>query len=43
MGFAQDMSRMAAPFRGLAQALCNRAPRMRRRTHSAGDGFTQAV
>jgi AcrR family transcriptional regulator len=31
LGFAEDARRLAAPFRSLAQAICERAPRMRRR------------
>ena len=31
LGFAEDVRRMTAPLRSLAQAICERAPRMRRR------------
>lgn len=31
LGFAEDARRLTAPFRSLAQAICERAPRMRRR------------
>jgi AcrR family transcriptional regulator len=36
LGFADDVRRLTAPFRSLAQAICERAPRMRRRERADG-------
>lgn len=38
LGFAEDARRLAAPFRSLAQAICERAPNMRRRERAPGRG-----
>lgn len=44
LGFAEDLRRLTAPFRGLARAVCERAPRMRRRERWQDDERpTQAV
>ena len=36
LGMAEDVRRLAAPLRSLAEALCERAPRMRRRERAEG-------
>jgi AcrR family transcriptional regulator len=49
LGMAEDVRRLTAPFRSLAQAICERAPRMRRRERAdetrggADDDRVQAV
>ncbi|MGL4438864.1 MAG: TetR/AcrR family transcriptional regulator, partial [Bosea sp. (in: a-proteobacteria)] len=49
LGFAEDARRLTAPFRSLAEAICERAPRMRRRERADGvrgedsDSFRPAI
>lgn len=38
LGFAEDARRLTAPFRSLAEAICERAPRMRRRERAESSG-----
>jgi hypothetical protein len=38
LGLAEDARRLTAPFRSLAHAICERAPRMRRRERAPERG-----